>query len=412
VEPDTIGGRYRLFERLSGGGMAEVWRAEDPVLDRRIVVKLLAQGGDPTRFEREAHAVAALSHANICLLFDYGSEHDRPYMVFEYLPGGTLEDRFAPGEPLADVDTTRVAGEIAAGLAHAHAQGVVHRDLKPGNILFDEEGRAKVADFGIARISGAETLTAEGTLLGTASYMSPEQASGQPATAASDVYSFGVVLFRMLTGRLPFEGTDALEVARQHREEPPPAIASLRPDAPPALAALSAEALTEDPAARPRDGQELLARLKGAARREPPVDATAVTRVLRPRPARRLPVPLSALIALPLAAAAGIGLALVTARGGSSPSPAPPTTRAGHTQSTSSQPTTSTKETTTRETTTASTETLPEPPPPPPPATTRPGTTAPATTTAPPPPPPPTTEPPPPPPPTTAPATTTGPEPG
>src|SRR5256885_1671525 len=193
---ETIGGRYRLVERLGAGGMAEVWAADDTQLDRRVAVKLLGARADAERFEREARAVAALSHPNISHLHDYGTEAGRPYMVFEHLPGGTLEDRFAPGAPLDDATTGVIAEEIAEGLAHAHERGLVHRDLKPANVLFDEEGRAKIADFGIARMSGADTLTEEGTMLGTAAYMSPEQASGQPATPASDVYSFGVILYR------------------------------------------------------------------------------------------------------------------------------------------------------------------------------------------------------------------------
>src|SRR5438067_6839626 len=219
---DAIAGRYRLEERLGAGGMAEVWSAEDMELGRRVALKRLARGADPLRFEREARAVAALSHPNICHLYDYGTEDERPYMVFEFLPGGTLKERLPRGRPLDDTSTQRIAGEVAAGLAAAHAQGLVHRDLKPANVVFDEEGRAKIADFGIARMTGADTLTEDGTLLGTAAYMSPEQASSQPVTPASDVYSFGVILYRMLTGRLPFESNEALEIVRQHVQEPPP----------------------------------------------------------------------------------------------------------------------------------------------------------------------------------------------
>src|SRR5919109_1273993 len=258
---DTIGGRYRLEERVGAGGMAEVWIAEDTQLDRAVAVKLLGASADPVRFEREAHAVAALSHPNISRLFDYGSEEGRPYMVFEHLPGGTLEERFVPGEALDDESTARIAGEVASGLAHAHARGLVHRDLKPANVLFDEEGRAKIADFGIARMTGADTLTEDGTLLGTAAYMSPEQAAGEPVTPASDVYAFGVLLYRMLSGRLPFESPEALQVARQHLQEAPPPLSTIRPEAPPGLAALAESALAKDPAARPPDGSALVERL-------------------------------------------------------------------------------------------------------------------------------------------------------
>ena len=177
---------------------------EDLELARRVAVKTLAPSADRQRFEREARAVAALSHANIVALYDYGESEGRPFMVLECLQGGSLEDRLASGRPLPDAETRRIAADVAAGLAHAHERGLVHRDLKPANILFDAEGRAKIADFGIARMRGTGTLTETGTVLGTASYLSPEQATGETAGPASDVYSFGVILFRLLTGRLPF----------------------------------------------------------------------------------------------------------------------------------------------------------------------------------------------------------------
>src|SRR5919201_5711793 len=151
--------------------MSEVWAAEDVELGRRVAVKLLARDADPARFDREARAVAALAHPNICQLYDYGEEDGRPYMVLEYLGGGTLEDRLVTGEPLPDDETERIARDLAAGLAHAHERGLVHRDLKPANILFDEEGRPKIADFGIARLGVDEgTFTEAGTVLGTAAY--------------------------------------------------------------------------------------------------------------------------------------------------------------------------------------------------------------------------------------------------
>src|SRR5436309_4890785 len=173
--------------------MSEVWLAEDTQLGRRVALKFLGHGADPARFEREAHAVAALADPNICRLYDYGEEAGRPFMVLEFLPGGTLEERLVPGEPYPHDETERLARELASGLAHAHARGLVHRDLKPANVLFDEEGRAKIADFGIARRADASTLTEAGTVLGTAAYISPEQVDGDPATAASDVYSLGAI---------------------------------------------------------------------------------------------------------------------------------------------------------------------------------------------------------------------------
>src|SRR6266542_1449892 len=152
-----LAGRYRLQEVLSTTPMAEVRVAHDEVLDRRVVVKLLAADADRTRFEREARAVAALAHPNIVQLFDFGNE-ERRYMVFEYLAGGSLEERLAHGVAISDDEAARIVSDVAAGLAHAHARGVVHRDLKPGNILFDSEARSKIADFGIAVIQAADTL--------------------------------------------------------------------------------------------------------------------------------------------------------------------------------------------------------------------------------------------------------------
>jgi serine/threonine protein kinase len=253
-----IAGRYRLDSLIGRGGMSEVWCATDVDLDRRVALKLLAPNADIARFEREARAFAALAHPNVTRLYDYGEAKGRPFIVLEYLPGGTLEERLRAGA-LPDEQTRRIAEDVAAGLAHAHARGVVHRDLKPSNILFDEEGRAKLADFGIARIAFAEsTLTEAGSVLGTAAYISPEQAAGGPATPASDVYSFGVLLYRMLTGRLPFQSDDPIELMVRHRDERPPSVVDVRADAPLELAATAETALATDPRLRPHDGAALL----------------------------------------------------------------------------------------------------------------------------------------------------------
>jgi serine/threonine-protein kinase len=304
--PETlIAGRYRLDGLLGRGGMSEVWAATDLELGRRVAVKLLAPNEDIARFEREARAVAALADPNVTQLYDYGESEGRPFMVLEYLSGGSLEDLLRANGALADGDTHRIASEIAAGLAHAHARGVIHRDLKPSNVLFDEEGRAKLSDFGIARMAAGDgTLTEAGTVLGTAAYISPEQASGLPATAASDVYSFGVLLFRMLTGRLPFESEDPLTLVVQHRDEAPPLVTDVRPDAPSELAATATAALAKNPAARPSDGAALVAALAGG--RAALAADTEVTRVLpgfappprRPRRGRVLAAPVLLVLAL------------------------------------------------------------------------------------------------------------------
>lgn len=393
---DGIAGRYRLVERIGVGAMSEVWRAEDLELGRTVAVKLLRPEADRARFEREARAVAGLSHPNVNQLFDFGELEGRPYMVLEYLPGGSLHERLRPHEPLPDPETERVAMDIAAGLAHTHGHGLVHRDLKPANVLFDLEGRAKLADFGIARLEGAGTLTEAGTVLGTAAYISPEQASGQPVTPASDVYSFGVILFRLLTGRPPFEAPDPMTLATMHVTRAPPAAAELRADLPPALASLADACLAKDPARRPRDGAALVRALAaGGALPTPletaataPIAAVEATRVLPrerpaavpgeppPRPPRGRGTIVAAVAGLVLLAAAGVVVGLLTTRSGSPASPATRSTR----QHTTARSTGQTEESTalsseTHEQTTTARPTTRET------STSAPTTTAPPTTT-------------------------------
>jgi serine/threonine protein kinase len=395
---ELVGGRYRLVERLGIGGMSEVWAADDVELGRRVALKLLGRDADPARFEREAQAVAGLAHPNICRLYDYGEDAGRPYMVLEYLDGGTLEDRLVPGDPYPNDETEQIARELAAGLAHAHARGLVHRDLKPANVLFDDQGTAKIADFGIARLIGSGTLTEAGTLLGTAAYISPEQAQGLPATAASDVYSFGVILYRLLAGRLPFESESPMELARMHIQERPVPIGDAQPTAPRALAALAEASLAKNPEARPADGGELVRALSTGAQASTLSDAPTVvagsgsepTRVLPPggppgRGRRSVPLPLL-LAAVLLLGVAAAGLAVAFLIGGSSNSAPAVTTQASH-KTTTSAPTTraaaSTKEATTEETTTAPKTVAPPPTPPPPPPTPPPPTPPPPPTTVP-----------------------------
>jgi eukaryotic-like serine/threonine-protein kinase len=436
--PETvIAGRYKLEDLLGRGGMSEVYCAEDLELGRRVALKLLAPDADTARFEREARAVAALGHPNVMQLYDYGEDNGRPYMVLEYVPGGTLENRLAAanGKPLPDAESRTVSAGIAAGLAHAHSRGVIHRDLKPANVLFDEEGRPKLADFGIARMAAGEgTLTEAGTVLGTAAYISPEQAAGEPASAASDVYSFGVMLYRMLTGRLPFESNDPMELVLMNRDQPPPPITAFRKDPPGLLESTAMAALEKDPAERPHDGAALLAALGAAGAMATTVvagaDAADATRVLPavpaaaaagetayaagpppPPPGRsRVPLLVAALLVLLLAGGAlAYELTKPNSSNGGTPGQTLPTIKISTkstTQKTTTQPTTAppptTAPTTTQQTTTQHT-------------TTR-ATTSQQTTTAPPPPPtttppPPTTTAPPPPPTTTPPTTFTQPTP-
>jgi serine/threonine-protein kinase len=421
VRGEVISGRYRLERELGHGSMGEVWLAQDIELERPVALKLLAPDADRARFEREARAAAALGHPNVTQIYDYGDAGGRPFMALEYLPGGSLEDKLSAGRPLDDAETAAIAAQLAAGLGHAHAEGLVHRDLKPANVMFGDSGRLKIADFGIARLSGAGTLTEAGTLLGTAAYISPEQAEGQPATPASDVYSFGVILYRMLTGRLPFEAESAIEVARMHISEPPPPPSEARADVPSALAAVATASLAKDPADRPPDGAALVRALAtgGATISEEPTlvagAAGAPTLVIpRRRPRRQRPratIPLLIAGAL-LLAATGVGIAVLATRSsGSSKSPPPThTQRARSTRAATTTPAiaSSTRRASTARTTTAASTrrttseatTVSPPPPPPPPVTLPPPppTTVPTTVTI-----PPTTSPPPPPPPPPAP---------
>jgi len=380
VADEVIAGRYRLEERLGAGGMSEVWSALDLDLGRRVAVKLLAPNADRVRFEREARAVAAVAHPNICALYGYGETEGRPFMVLEYLPGGSLEERLAPGQPLPDDQTWRIAGDLAAGLAHAHERGLVHRDLKPSNVLFDAAGRAKIADFGIARLGEPSGLTELGTVLGTATIISPEQAAGLPATPASDVYAFGVILYRLLTGRLPFEAEDALALAAMHRDVPPPPLAGLRPDAPATLESIAMAALAKSPADRPRDGAAVVAELAGAA---PPARGdTAATQIIRPEPGPQRRRTAVAVAAVALLAAAGVALAIaLTFRDGTT-SPTPSTSLTT-TRPTTATPVVPTVEQTTEAATTEATTTEPATTAEPPTTTTSVETTAPTPTSTP-----------------------------
>ena len=377
----VVAGRYRLEERLSTTTMADVWLASDQVLERQVVVKLLAADADRPRFEREARAAASLAHPNIVQLYDYGEDEGRPYMVLEYLPGGTLAERIPERTALRDEETRRIAGDVAAGLAHAHLNGVVHRDLKPGNVLFDAEGRAKVTDFGIARVLGSDTLTEEGTVLGTAAYISPEQVSGEAPTPATDVYAFGVLLYRLLSGRFPFESENAIELARMHRDIDPPPLRTFRPEAPPDLAELATRALTKDPEARPADGAALLAALDGGGPPRTVVTDAATMRLPALRRRRnRLAYGLAGMLLL----AGGLVAAVVLANPHSSSAP-PVSTHRRHTTTHRTQPTVKTVTSTPSTTAPTTTHHAPPPPPttaPPPPTTTLPTTTAPTTTAA------------------------------
>jgi eukaryotic-like serine/threonine-protein kinase len=267
VETDVLlSGRYRLARRLASGGMGQVWEAEDTVLNRTVAVKILSDGlsSDATsaeRFRREAQAAAGLSHPNVAGVFDYGEDDGTQFIVMELVAGETLAERIRRGE-LEPGEAARIAGEIAAALEVAHEAGVVHRDIKPGNVMLTGQGEVKVLDFGIAAAS-AHDLTATGITIGTAAYLSPEQAAGERATSASDVYSLGVVLYEMLVGRPPFKGESPVAVAAAHVSQEAPSLAEEFPGVPPHLALLCQRALAKEPASRPRSAGDFRRMLAG-----------------------------------------------------------------------------------------------------------------------------------------------------
>ena len=278
--------RYRLDSRIATGGMGEVWRATDTLLDREVAVKLLKTeyADNPTfrvRFESEAQHAASLHHPNIATVYDVGeanltdgSQTRRPYLVMELVEGQPLSAVMRPDVPMDPLAVRELLAQAADGLGAAHANGIVHRDVKPANLIVTPDRQVKVTDFGIARAAEGVGLTGTGEVMGTPQYLSPEQAQGLTATPASDVYSLGVVAFECLAGRRPFIGETAVATALAHLRDPIPDLPS---SVPADLAAVVRRSLAKDPAERFADGSELAAALRNPA--------TAATAVVAPPPA-------------------------------------------------------------------------------------------------------------------------------
>ena len=307
-----IDGRYRVLRRVGSGGMADVVCAEDLQLGRKVAIKLLhrrfAEDAEfVERFRREASSAAGLQHPHVVAVYDRGAWDGTYYIAMEFLDGRSLKRLVTDEGPLEPSRAIDLATQILRAARFAHKRGIIHRDLKPHNVIVDDEGRAKVTDFGIAR-AGASDMTQTGSIMGTAQYLSPEQAQGHAVSAPSDLYSVGIILYEMLTGRVPFEGESAVTIALKQIGETPLPPSALNPAVPPALEAVVMRALEKDPARRFADADEFIAALDGAAHGIAPAPAPAVavpaaamteaTQIVRPSQALSappvVPVPVAA----------------------------------------------------------------------------------------------------------------------
>jgi eukaryotic-like serine/threonine-protein kinase len=280
-------GRYRLERKLGGGGMADVWLAEDQELGRKVAIKILHEryANDAQfveRFRREATHAAGLSHPNVVSIYDRGEAEGSYFIVMEYVEGRTLKELIVTRGPCPVPVAISYVRQVLAALRYAHRNGIVHRDIKPHNVLVDHEGRVKVADFGIAR-AGSSQMTEAGSIIGTAQYLSPEQARGAPVDESSDLYSTGIVLYELLTGEVPFTGETPVEIAMKHLSQVPPAPSTIRPEIPRDLDLVVLRALAKEPADRYRSAKEMDRDLELVGRGEAVGSETeeAATMVLR-----------------------------------------------------------------------------------------------------------------------------------
>jgi eukaryotic-like serine/threonine-protein kinase len=334
-----IADRYELKHVVGTGGMSSVYCAHDTLLERDVALKILhehySEDDDYVeRFRREARAAAQLSHPGIVTVIDRGEEEGRQFIVFEFVDGETLKDLVERGGPMPVRRALELGLEIGRALAFAHQQGLVHRDVKPQNVLLNGDGRAQVTDFGIARTLDAVGHTETGTVLGTSHYIAPEQARGERVDAQTDVYSFGVVLYELLAGEVPYAGDNFLTVAMRHVNEPVPSLLERRTDCPLRLAALVERCMAKEPAGRPASMDEVVAELQACLAEldgRPDGEATMIVRkpvVKAPRPrrersgSRRTPL-LLVLVGLVFLGAVAVGFVLLDDDPGGAGSPGP-----------------------------------------------------------------------------------------
>jgi serine/threonine-protein kinase len=333
---ELIGGRYEIEDLVGTGGMSSVYRARDTVLERRVALKVLHEhfSADPEyvrRFRHEARAIARLNHPNIVTVIDRGEFGNRQFIVFEHIPGENLKEVVEREGQLPVAQALALTHQIARGLAFAHEHGVVHRDVKPQNVLLDESGTAKVTDFGIARsLDPEEELTQTGTLLGTSDYIAPEQASGQPVDARTDQYSLGVLLYELLTGEVPYPADSFMAVAMRHLRDPVPSVHERRPGVPDRVDEIVAKAMAKRPQDRFPSTKAMMVAIEAAladdagpsagsneatgvlSRVEPPSPGRSAARSRpRPRQRRRRVSPL--LLALLVVGGGAIALGLILA---------------------------------------------------------------------------------------------------
>ncbi|HET8652292.1 MAG TPA: protein kinase [Gaiellaceae bacterium] len=287
TQGEVIAGRYELLELIGKGGMSSVWKAHDRLLDRQIAIKVLHPHFTEDeeyveRFRREARSVAQLSHPNIVTVIDRGEDAGRQFIVFEYVEGENLKQLLERRGPMPVRDALVLALQMARALSFAHGRGLIHRDVKPQNVLLNADGQAKMTDFGIAREVDVQGVTITGTVLGTSEYIAPEQARGQQVDAQTDVYSLGVVLYELLTGAVPYEGENFVTVALKHVNEPAPSVLEQRPDVPTRVALAVEQAMAKSPSDRFDSMDELCRELEACLAELDPMSEEATMIARRP----------------------------------------------------------------------------------------------------------------------------------